>query len=326
MLAVARMEGLPALWSGLVPGLLMQLPSTALYFTAYDELKERLEQGARARARRGGGAGEATPAVGPTLLAVSALAGKDGEFAPLISGVLSRTLTVTLVSPLELLRTKAMYKGGGGRSAGGGMGESVRAELKAGGVASLWRGLGPTLARDVPFSGIYWYGYERIKKRATTAYLAAEGGGGGGAPPPAPPLEISAGANWAVSFVAGLISGSVAAVLTTPFDVVKTRKQVQLYAARASGGGGGGGGGGVAGGTAVGTAAPALPTSIPAIMRTIFREEGLRGLFAGVQMRLARVGPACALMISSYEVGKRVFGNGGGAAGAELAVAAVLDE
>jgi hypothetical protein len=61
-------------------------------------------------------------------------------------------------------------------------------------------------------------------------------------------------------------------------------------------------------------------------MRTIFREEGLRGLFAGVQMRLARVGPACALMISSYEVGKRVFGNGGGAAGAELAVAAVLDE
>lgn len=33
------------------------------------------------------------------------------------------------------------------------------------GPKALWRGLLPTMLRDVPFSGIYWMGYERIKHR-----------------------------------------------------------------------------------------------------------------------------------------------------------------
>lgn len=31
------------------------------------------------------------------------------------------------------------------------------------GPQALWRGLLPTMLRDVPFSGIYWMGYEKIK-------------------------------------------------------------------------------------------------------------------------------------------------------------------
>lgn len=31
------------------------------------------------------------------------------------------------------------------------------------GSRALWRGLLPTMLRDVPFSGIYWMGYEKIK-------------------------------------------------------------------------------------------------------------------------------------------------------------------
>lgn len=32
------------------------------------------------------------------------------------------------------------------------------------GPRALWRGLPPTLWRDVPFSAIYWMGYEECKK------------------------------------------------------------------------------------------------------------------------------------------------------------------
>lgn len=37
--------------------------------------------------------------------------------------------------------------------------------IAAEGVFGLWRGLGPTVFRDVPFSGIYWAVYESLKKQ-----------------------------------------------------------------------------------------------------------------------------------------------------------------
>ena len=45
-----------------------------------------------------------------------------------------------------------------------------------------------------------------------------------------------------------------------------------------------------------------------ATLRAVHAEGGLRAVFAGATMRCARVGPACAIMISSYELGKRLLG------------------
>ena len=44
-----------------------------------------------------------------------------------------------------------------------GMLAKLRANVKDNGFLSLWRGLGPTLWRDVPFSVVYWYGYEFLR-------------------------------------------------------------------------------------------------------------------------------------------------------------------
>ncbi len=83
-----------------------------------------------------------------------------------------------------------------------------------GGPLILWRGLTPTLWRDVPFSAIYFAGYEAAKRSLTGGGLG-EGNAAG------------SGEEFGVAFVAGAASGSLAAVLTHPFDVIKTKLQTQ---------------------------------------------------------------------------------------------------
>lgn len=43
------------------------------------------------------------------------------------------------------------------------MGKALKATIQTEGVLGLWRGLGPTVLRDVPFSGVYWAIYESLK-------------------------------------------------------------------------------------------------------------------------------------------------------------------
>lgn len=46
--------------------------------------------------------------------------------------------------------------------------EGVKKMVLQDGSMSLWRGLPPTLWRDVPFSAIYWMGYEEAKRAIIT--------------------------------------------------------------------------------------------------------------------------------------------------------------
>jgi solute carrier family 25 protein 39/40 len=45
---------------------------------------------------------------------------------------------------------------------------------------------------------------------------------------------------------------------------------------------------------------------MPRFLYHIWKEEGARGLFRGWAPRMLKVAPACAIMISSYEVGKKM--------------------
>lgn len=265
LVSVARKEGAATLWSGLTPGLILAIPSTTIYFTAYDELRHAL----------------GTRYPGSVI----------GTYAPLFAGMISRTATVAMTSPLELLRTKAMQQ-----KSSATLLEAARAEVASGGVSALWRGLSPTLWRDVPFSGLYWLLVDRVSTKLKARLAADHVGGGGGAAAAAaaaggalPPPQPTFSQTFSIAFISGLVAGAVSAIVTTPFDVVKTRRQVQwqyecchenVHFAR---------------------------TGTFEMLRMMAKEEGARGLFAGVGARVAKVAPACAIMIGSYELGKRVF-------------------
>ncbi|CAG2109938.1 unnamed protein product [Medioppia subpectinata] len=129
-----------------------------------------------------------------------------------------------------------------------------------------------TILRDAPFSSIYWLVYEKMK-----AGLNA---------PVEPPV--------AVSFVCGATAGTVSGLVTHPFDVVKTHRQTEL---------------GQTGHTTVGAKGSANrnPYKTSDILAIIYREKGLRGLFAGIWPRVMRIAPGCAIMITTFECGKTYF-------------------
>jgi solute carrier family 25, member 39/40 len=74
---IGRTEGLPGLYRGLAPSLAMAIPSTVLYYSLYDSLREAFHN----------------LGAGPIV-------------APLIGGSCSRVVAATATAPLELVRTR----------------------------------------------------------------------------------------------------------------------------------------------------------------------------------------------------------------------------
>ena len=288
---IAQNEGLSTLWRGLSPTLLMAIPGNVIYFTGYDYLRFNKYS--------------------PIRKYVS-----DG-YAPLAAGSVARVAAATVISPIEMFRTRmqaaSSHNSGIFKETLGGLQEMVMSQ----GWTSLWRGLTLTMWRDVPFSGFYWWGYEATRNKLTDFREQARGR--------APEMSSTRArsrsrsqsrenhtATFIDSFVAGAVSGAVASVLTTPFDVGKTRQQVFIHASD-------------------------LPTrhspppsskhinlsssskenralmpeerSMPRFLYHIYQTEGLQGLFRGWAARCLKVAPACAIMISSYEIGKKMARN-----------------
>ncbi|NXE05189.1 S2540 protein, partial [Lophotis ruficrista] len=235
---IIQTEGIKSLWSGLPLTLIMAIPTTVIYFTCYDQLSEVLKS----------------------------RLGKDDELIPVLAGSLSRFGSVTVMSPLELIRTRMQYHKLSYKQ----LYMCISSKVATDGWISLWRGWSSTVLRHVPFSAMYWYNYERFKKTMCREVGAHE-------------------PTFFVAFTSGAASGSIAAVITLPFDVVKTHRQTELWESETL----------------------KIPqrdcSSTWAVMRKIVTKNGITGLFAGVIPQLFKAAPACAIMISTYEYGKSFF-------------------
>lgn len=265
---IARNEGFWTLWRGLSPTLMMGIPANIIYFAGYDWL--------RADDRS------------PIKQNVSDV------YAPFVAGAIARTAAASATSPVEMFRTRLQATPGHGAGHFKATLEGLYQMTHASGYTSLWRGLSLTMWRDVPFSGLYWWGYEKVKQSLENTRQHA---------PHRSSSEVeslSTTTAFFESFIAGATSGSVAALVTTPFDVGKTRQQVFRHMGDDVPSSGG--------------QRPSLPPkataperlSLPKFLMHILREEGMAGLFKGWAARCLKVAPACAIMISTYELGKRM--------------------
>ena len=98
----------------------MSLPNTVIYFTTYEQLKCFM--------------GYQRTNVNPWI--------------PGIAGGLARICAVIVTSPLELIRTKKMSS----QLSYSELLAALRGSIESDGLRSLWRGLIPTIWRDLPFS------------------------------------------------------------------------------------------------------------------------------------------------------------------------------
>lgn len=266
---IARNEGITTLWRGLSPTLVMTIPANIIYFTGYDWLRFS----------------KASP--------LSSMV--SDNYSPLLAGSAARIMAAVVVSPIEMFRTRMQASTATGGAHFAETVAGIKEMVQATGYTSLWRGLTLTLWRDVPFSGLYWWGYEVVKNKLQN--LREERGRTSGVDRTAPrSRSVSRDDHTSTfldSFIAGAASGGVASILTMPFDVGKTRQQI-FKDARPAGAD-----------NAKRVLAPE-ELSMPRLLMHIFKEEGFAGLWKGWVARTLKVAPACAIMISSYEVGKRM--------------------
>ena len=186
-LEVARREmqrgGIRSLYRGGTAHMLIA-PYTVFYYSLYDEI------------------------LGAGKRATTATHGHNGHpLLPLGAALIARTAETTVRQPLELVRTIMQTSSNEAETLPG----VVRA-LRAQPVSAWFRGLVPTLLRDVPFSATYWLLYETMKHRVK---LSEE------------TLSSATARMFVQSLVCGAGSGIMAALVCAPLDVIKTVRQHQ---------------------------------------------------------------------------------------------------
>lgn len=192
---------------------------------------------------------------------------------PLLCGAVARMMAATFVSPIELIKTRLQLIPTDKKTSPNILRTLLRDSFKQvqqRGIGTMFTGLQITLWRDVPFSGVYWMCYELLKKRIGRALNTDFD-------KPSDEKKV-----FATAFLSGSISGSIAAFFTNPFDVGKTRLQITQEPSHKR---------------------PSMFT----FLRQIYAREGVAALYTGFGPRVMKIAPSCAIMISSYEIGKALF-------------------
>ena len=170
---VVSQDSVRGLWRGLVPSMVRTVPGVGLYFSSMHAMKTSLCDGR------------------PTALQSAMI------------GCSARALAGSVMIPFTVIKTRFESRAYNYSSTAHALSSILRTE----GLRGLTRGLGPTLVRDVPFSGLYLMFYEQLKTLV--------------------PEEVSrTQSSAAIHFSCGLMAGMLASLVTQPADVIKTRLQL----------------------------------------------------------------------------------------------------
>mmetsp|Transcript_8824 Transcript_8824/g.25426 ORF Transcript_8824/g.25426 Transcript_8824/m.25426 type:complete len:322 (+) Transcript_8824:366-1331(+) len=170
--------GVSAMWRGSSATLIRLGLGAGFHFLFIDIAKSALEQPQP----------DGTMAVSPLAAA--------------FTGGAARALSAAALCPITLVKTRLEYGHGVQMYAGPirGLQEIYGRE----GARGLFRGLGPTVLTNAPFSGLYYMFYSQLK----------------------PTLSADGRNQTLVNFAAGTVAAGAATIITQPADVLRTRAQM----------------------------------------------------------------------------------------------------
>ena len=267
--AVNRSLLFRGLYQGLGSVIIATLPASGAFFTTYEGAKSFLH--AHGPHRPNG-----SPYV-PTPLVHAA------------ASSLAELVSCLILTPAEVIKQNAqMVQQAASSSSSSATAQALRRFQRP---SQLWRGYTALAARNLPFTAMQFPLFEHLK-----AWLLAHRDRSG-----ARSRTIAEHAGVTALSAGG--AGAVAAVLTTPVDVVKTR--IMLAAAAATGRSG------PASPHVLAADTSAQKTGRPSswsVGREVWRSDGMRGLWRGGALRGAWTALGSGLYLSVYESGREMLG------------------
>ena len=183
-----RLSPAKALWRGLGPTLVRNVPGSGLYFLTLAQFRYLAMVG-RARS--------------PELfgwLFTGAEQSQLSGLGNLVISASSRTIVGGVMMPLTVLKVRFESSSYPKYTS---MFQAAGQVIKLEGIRGLFKGWGATAIRDAPYAGLYLAFYDPLKR-----FLGAESA-----------LDRK--------IASGLAAGSAATILTQPFDMIRARIQLQ---------------------------------------------------------------------------------------------------
>jgi hypothetical protein len=139
--------------------------------------------------------------------------------------------------------------------------------IRTEGFKGFFAGFGATAVRDAPYAGFYVLVYEQSKRRLSNLAIKMEEASSGAS------TKLSTSTSAGINFISGIAAAGLGTTVTNPFDAIKTRLQLM----------------------------PDRYGNMVQAARKMLAEEGMRSLFDGLGIRIARKAVSSALAWTVYE-------------------------
>ncbi|KAI2463661.1 solute carrier family 25 member 38 [Annulohypoxylon bovei var. microspora] len=189
---------------------------------------------------------------------------KLSNTANLVAGAFARAFAGFILMPLTVIKVRYESNMYSYTSIAGAAKDIYKAER----IPGFFVGFGATAIRDAPYAGLYVLSYEQFKKRLSSWHFLStpvsyEQSG----------MGMAGSLSASINFSSGALAGATCSFISNPFDAIKTRIQLQ----------------------------PREYRNMVQACRKMITEEGIRSLYDGLTLRMARKAISSALAWMVYE-------------------------